>query len=802
VASGEFMRIYSVRIEGYRSFNEAVTLVCDRRVTVALGANDHGKTNLLDAIRHLNRDHPFDRERDLNWDSQDNPHELPSIKAYLSLDEQDQTEARHLIERSAYLRLASENYRVARDSFETAVRQVEMAATEFRKLEAESKKLSLPIDTNDLEATINAIALGTEGIALAQQLTETRKLRAALDKSIPEKRDELLEAIISRVEAPTFPTSVNSTKGASEALSSAEAALSEATARHQHLVGQLNTARTTLEQAQAAGDAAATQQAQAAVATLDSQVVAAIKAITELSFGGLLKDALEHFTSGKYKGLLKSRFATESNIMAPTRIGAERVGVGGQLQLVLASEIDTPELRALFESRLPRVELIGPVEKLADFVTRADIEKDEFAFMRGVFYYAGLDKGAWETIFEQSDRTARQLEIASERLNTALQESWSQGRELRFKLQHSSGGKIELYILDPVVKDRYVRTSRRSTGFTHFFTLKTILHSRQTEAPASSYIWLFDEPGLYLHPSGQQDLLQVLETLASSNQTIYSTHSLFLINKNYPARHQLLIKERDGTRVDGKPFHGQWRSAIDALGLALPGTILFASKVLLVEGDSDPILLNAILIKLIEMGRLNADLNMLSIISTGNSRNADALIRFLSETPSRPRLAALFDGDDGGRARQADLARVMEHFKVTNQCLREGTTLEDHLLGVKQLFVPALGAYVSKLIDGEPDELHDKIVDSFGSTFAGIEPDGLAGVAAWSRSIGKEIGNLRSDPSPVGIAREYSLLLVDCEPSLFAEEDLKRARALSDWVMRSLDLPEQVLAQEAILETA
>ena len=122
--------------------------------------------------------------------------------------------------------------------------------------------------------------------------------------------------------------------------------------------------------------------------------------------------------------------------------------------------------------------------------------------------------------------------------------------------------KILLRIQDPAVSSRLVRASHRSSGFTRFFTLKTVLYARQRDHPANSYIFLFGEPGLCLHPSGQYDLLQVLDAIGKHNQVVYSTHSLFMINKTFPVRHRLIVKTEEGTQIDGKPFLGRRGPAI------------------------------------------------------------------------------------------------------------------------------------------------------------------------------------------------------------------------------------------------
>jgi len=56
------LKLRRVLIEGYRSIADSLQLFLDPGVTVVLGANDHGKTNLLFALSHLNPATSFDEE--------------------------------------------------------------------------------------------------------------------------------------------------------------------------------------------------------------------------------------------------------------------------------------------------------------------------------------------------------------------------------------------------------------------------------------------------------------------------------------------------------------------------------------------------------------------------------------------------------------------------------------------------------------------------------------------------------------------------------------------------------------------
>src|SRR5262249_46501157 len=149
-----------------------------------------------------------------------------------------------------------------------------------------------------------------------------------------------------------------------------------------------------------------------------------------------------------------------------------------------------------------------------------------------------------------------------------LRKLWGQGTELTFYFRHR-GPYIDVLADDPSIKNRPARMSKRSGGFTQFFRVSMILEARRQKKPANSYIYLFDEPGVFLHPQGQKDLLQVFEQLADQTQIVYATHSIFMLNQNFPERHLLVAKDGEGTKIDSKPYRQNWRLATDSLGVYL-----------------------------------------------------------------------------------------------------------------------------------------------------------------------------------------------------------------------------------------
>ncbi|MGI0085486.1 MAG: ATP-dependent nuclease, partial [Nitrososphaerales archaeon] len=344
-----------------------------------------------------------------------------------------------------------------------------------------------------------------------------------------------------------------------------------------------------------------------------------------------------------------------SKVMAPEplvrNIVASRRNVGGQFEINGIPLAQLPQHQAqLFAKNKPRVELFKTLTgNLQDSATPQTIATDEYEFMQGVFFHAGLDPLKNANLFTQSDTSMRVLDKASKKLDRSLRELWGQGTDLSFELRHQ-GGTIEFLADDPSVTSRKARMSKRSDGVTQFFRVSMILHARMKKNPSNKYIFLFDEPGVFLHPQGQKDLMQVFERLSGQSQIVYATHSLFMLNQNFPERHRLIFKDQDGTKVDQKPYRANWRLATDALGVHLTSNILFSNRVLLVEGDSDPIYVYELLRQLNSLGEVDADSNTLGVMSFYDYKNLRFLLQVFKREAPDSRVLVVVDGDPQGKA--------------------------------------------------------------------------------------------------------------------------------------------------------
>jgi hypothetical protein len=178
----------------------------------------------------------------------------------------------------------------------------------------------------------------------------------------------------------------------------------------------------------------------------------------------------------------------------------------------------------------------------------------------------------------------------------------------------------------------------------------------------------------------------------------------------------------------------------------------------------------------------------------------------LSESTASPKIAALFDGDDGGRKRRDAIEGLADERGIEIKLLSPiDTTTEDHLIAGRTLYPRALANYLAKMSPRRDDddnpvsaaEYETQLLsrlDGLDSTKEGL----TKGMATWSRVVGKEIGELGDKPSPIGVAREYAFLLESVTADQFSGQDARRSRELVKWIALALDLPPLVKTQEAI----
>jgi predicted ATP-dependent endonuclease of OLD family len=347
--------------------------------------------------------------------------------------------------------------------------------------------------------------------------------------------------------------------------------------------------------------------------------------------------------------------------------------------------------------------------------------------------------------------------------------------------------------------------SKRSAGVTQFFRVSMVLYARRKKNPANSYIYLFDEPGVLLHPQGQRDLLQVFEQLADENQIIYATHSLFLLNQNFPERHRLIFKSQEGTKVDQKPFRQNWKLATDALGVYLSSNILFSNRVLLVEGDSDPLYLYELFRQLNHVGETDVDLNTLGIMSFYDYQNLRFLLQVFKREDQDVSVFVVADGDSEGRTILQRVANLCKNLNVSTHRLSDGRSIEDMCLH-EDVFLEAVQRTLRAACEAEgkavPEDLTEQIAKSWDDRKAQPEKAGRRSktekaekddkeerktAGRWFKDVSEQI--IDDEASKVVLARTYIELCREIPAPAKITGDMKEARALCLEIAAKLDLP-------------
>lgn len=183
-------------------------------------------------------------------------------------------------------------------------------------------------------------------------------------------------------------------------------------------------------------------------------------------------------------------------------------------------------------------------------------------------------------IFADSTRGRRLAEEASREITRRIREVWTQEPSLEIKLRVN--GKY-LYLDFSDATRVYDTPKNRSRGFLWYLSFYINFIATTNAAKANEYLFLFDEPGVHLHPSGQKDLSHLLEELSVKNQLIYTTHSPFMINREYPERVKLVNKDPKGTHVDHESYRDNWKPLRDSIGLTVGDLFFFHNKSIVLD---------------------------------------------------------------------------------------------------------------------------------------------------------------------------------------------------------------------------
>ena len=191
-------------------------------------------------------------------------------------------------------------------------------------------------------------------------------------------------------------------------------------------------------------------------------------------------------------------------------------------------------------------------------------------------------------------RTVRSFDkrTASYYLSKQFSDLWTQ-KKVDFDIE-IDGTTLNIFAEDRDVR-MPVRLNRRSSGFRwHVSFAWKFTHA--SEGQYRDCILLLEEPGIYLHHSGQRDLLEVFQRLSRLNTILYTTHLSSMVDLAYPERVRIVETRGNHATVKKGVVSGQRAPmAVIELSLGLTGDmsgLLGTRQTLIVEGGDDALILH------------------------------------------------------------------------------------------------------------------------------------------------------------------------------------------------------------------
>lgn len=372
-------------------------------------------------------------------------------------------------------------------------------------------------------------------------------------------------------------------------------------------------------------------------------------------------------------------------------------------------------LRVLFEFvRLKAEEILSLGEEGADPAAQAQAEIDKVA----------ARKKEREVL----------LQSASAHLTAAFRDWWKQG-DYRFRFQ-ADGRHFRIWVSDDQ-RPEEVELEGRSTGLQWFlsFYLVFLVESREAHKGA---ILLLDEPGLSLHPVAQRDLARFFESLSSTNQLVYTTHSPFLVDPDHLDRVRAVFVDEKGytvaspdLRVANKATQARSIYAVHAsIGLTASEGLLLGCQPIIVEGPSDQIFMGLMKIALIRESLIAPAREVIFLPSGGVKGVKQVTTVVLGRDEELPFVA--LDGDRPGRDMAAHLrdgkdawyATAKERVVLATDVLVGGTDTEFEDLFASKFLVPI----ISKAIRGPSEDFEDFYVQGSMNLVPSVE--------AWAKKHG------------------------------------------------------------------
>ncbi|NMN07645.1 MULTISPECIES: AAA family ATPase [unclassified Novosphingobium] len=259
---------------------------------------------------------------------------------------------------------------------------------------------------------------------------------------------------------------------------------------------------------------------------------------------------------------------------------------------------------------------------------------------------------ALQAFRDQLDKRKYQLNAASVQLTNEIRSVWkpSSTRPEADRLRLDADGQY----LKVVVEDELgveIELDQRSEGFQWLVSFFVVFFAEAADKHENA-ILLLDEPGMSLHALKQREFRETITKLAAKNQTIYTTHSPFLVGPNELDYVRVVeLNDRNvGTKVHTTITSSDPAALLplqEALGYDLAQSLFAQERNLVLEGLTDEWYLEGVAGLLADSGevKLNDKIALVTADSAGKVVYFATILH-----AHKLKVAALLDSDNAGDA--------------------------------------------------------------------------------------------------------------------------------------------------------
>ncbi len=278
------------------------------------------------------------------------------------------------------------------------------------------------------------------------------------------------------------------------------------------------------------------------------------------------------------------------------------------------------------------------------------------------------DPNALQKYRDQLDQRSYQLNAASVQLTNEIRSIWqpdpnkAEAEKLRVL---ADGQYLKVVIEDDLGVE--VELDQRSEGLQWLVSFFVVFFA-EAAGEHKNAILLLDEPGLSLHGLKQREFRTTISRLAETNQTIYTTHSPFLVG---PEELDLVRVVEMTDRSNGTKVHTTVTASDpaallplqEALGYDLAQSLFAQQRNLVLEGLTDYWYLTAIAELLIADNKIELNPKIALVPASG----AGKVVYFATILHAQSlKVAALLDSDAAGdaAAQQEELVQTLGNKRI------------------------------------------------------------------------------------------------------------------------------------------